>query len=82
MLLSNGLLDNQQASAIARVKGTFSLTELVTIAAAGHSLASLGATVSDVPEPCTLSLIGAGLLAIGLLRRRACSLPVRVAARR
>lgn len=54
------------------VNGLFSLTEVITVTASG-----LGAILSSddkirvpVPEPMSLTLFGAGLLGLGLVRRR------------
>lgn len=54
------------------VNGLFSLTEVITVTASG-----IGAILSSddkirvpVPEPMSLTLFGAGLLGLGLVRRR------------
>lgn len=71
-LLSSGLLDNQQSIAsVPPIAGPYSLTEIVTVTAGAHSLASIDAAIIDTPEPGSLPLLGAGLLmltALGLRR--------------
>ncbi len=62
-LLSSGLLNNQSAVAVEPIiTGPYSLTEIVTITAGANSLTSLDAIVRDVPEPATVSVLGAALL--------------------
>ena len=62
-LLSSGLLNNQSAVVVEPIiTGPYSLTEIVTITAGANSLTSLDAIVRDVPEPATLSVLGAALL--------------------
>ena len=59
------------ATASAVTDGSFALTEVVTITTHGNTRLSLDASVSNVPEPVSLALLGTGLAGVGLFRRRA-----------
>lgn len=67
-LLSSGLLDNQaDLVAVPPITGPYSLTEILTITAGANSLTSIDAAIVDTPEPASLPLLGAALLALGML---------------
>jgi len=66
-LLSSGLSDNQASLVLVPpITGPYSLTEVLTITAGSNSLTSIDAAIVDAPEPASLSLLGAALLALGM----------------
>ncbi len=70
-LLASGLLDNQQqVVSVPPIAGPYSLTEIVTVTAGANSLASIDSGIIDTPEPGSLPLLGAGLIALAALGLR------------
>ncbi len=70
-LLASGLLDNQsKLVSVPPIAGPYSLTEIVTVTAGANSLASIDAGIIDTPEPGSLPLLGAGLIALAALGLR------------
>lgn len=70
-LLSSGLRDNQSSLvSVPPIAGPYSLTEIVTVTAGANSLASIDAGIIDTPEPGSLPLLGAGLIALAMLGLR------------
>jgi hypothetical protein len=70
-LLASNLVDNATGDVFEpSIAGPYSMTEIVTVDAGPHSMTSLDAMVIDAPEPGSLSLLGAGLLALTMVARR------------
>ena len=69
-LLSSVNLNGSAAVASGTTDGSFALTEVITITTTGAERLSIDASVSNVPEPVSLTLLGSGLLGLGLVRAR------------
>lgn len=69
-LLSNVVLNGSNATASTFNDGSFALTEVITITTTGSARLSVDASLSDVPEPMSIALLGTGLVGFGLARRR------------
>jgi hypothetical protein len=54
----------------ASTEGSFALTEVLTITTTGAAHVSLDGSVSYVPEPASMAVLGAGLIGLGTVRRR------------
>lgn len=68
-LLSNVDLGSS-ATVAGMTDGSFALTEVITITTTGAERLSIDASVSNVPEPVSLTLLGSGLLGLGVVRLR------------
>lgn len=61
--------------------GSFALTEVLTITTTGAAHVSLDGSITEVPEPASMALLGIGMIGTGVMaRRRRPSMPT-VAAR-
>lgn len=67
-LLASNLSNGQSVSTLVPpITGPYSLTEIFTVTADANSLTSIDAAIIDAPEPGSASLLGAALLALGVL---------------
>jgi hypothetical protein len=67
---TTGSGDSPYALVVAGLTGPFSLTENITITATGPGAKLSADDNVKVPEPVSLSLLGTGLIGLGMVRRR------------
>ena len=65
-----GDYSGDKSGGVLGVTAPYSLTEQISISATGSASFGGDASLTPVPEPAGIMLLGAGLLALGMLRRR------------